>query len=201
MENICFCNKNQELGRMLIGVGFVFHLFGFFVFNFSSQGLSVSFCLSWNLLHRLGWPQTQRPTCFCLSSARIKGLWHHSLVMIFKQFWKRSRPWQYQCRMSRTWTAPVNMWVQSRQHPQNYAELGLLTGRLWEASAMPTRQGGPLSAQVLLSTGRSVCLHVLSYGFSWSTFLNCFRVRRIVGFSDLQDTCDSDCNSECYYSE
>jgi hypothetical protein len=48
-------------------------IFCFLVF-FSRQGFSV---LSWNSLCRPGWPQTQKSTCLCLSSAGIKGMCHH----------------------------------------------------------------------------------------------------------------------------
>jgi hypothetical protein len=57
---------------------------GFFVclfvwFGFSRQGFSVYPWLSWNSLCRPpGWPRTQRSTCLCLPSARIKGVSHYA---------------------------------------------------------------------------------------------------------------------------
>ena len=55
-------------------------LFGFFLWlllGFTRQGFFVQYWLSWNSLHRPGWPQTQKSTCLCLPSAGIKGMLHH----------------------------------------------------------------------------------------------------------------------------
>ena len=55
-------------------------LFGFFLwflFGFTRQGFFVQSWLSWNSVHRPGWPQTQKSTCLCLPSTGIKGMLHH----------------------------------------------------------------------------------------------------------------------------
>jgi hypothetical protein len=50
---------------------------------FSRQGFSVKTWLSWNLLCRPGWPRTQKSACLCLPSARIKGVRHHTRLVLF----------------------------------------------------------------------------------------------------------------------
>ena len=52
-------------------------MMSFFVFCFLRRGFSVYPWMSWILLGRLGWPQTQKSACVCLSSAGIKGMHHH----------------------------------------------------------------------------------------------------------------------------
>jgi hypothetical protein len=48
------------------------------------QSISVQLWLSWNLIYRPSWPWTQRSTCLCLESARIKGVhYHHPTLMLF----------------------------------------------------------------------------------------------------------------------
>jgi hypothetical protein len=56
-------------------------------FCFSRQGFSVLPWLSRNSLCRPGWPRTQKSTCLCLPSARIKSIRHHcpAYVMFLKQ--------------------------------------------------------------------------------------------------------------------
>ena len=43
-----------------------------------TKGLTMHFWVTWNLLCRPDWPQTQRFACLCLPSARIKGVRHHA---------------------------------------------------------------------------------------------------------------------------
>ena len=49
---------------------------------FSRQGFSVKPWLSQNSLCRLGWSQTQKSACLCLPSAGIKGMCHHTCLLL-----------------------------------------------------------------------------------------------------------------------
>jgi hypothetical protein len=65
---------------------FVVVLFCFFVFVLFCVCLTGFLCValtvSWNSLCRPGWPRTQKSTCFCLLSTRIKGVCHHCLATL-----------------------------------------------------------------------------------------------------------------------
>jgi hypothetical protein len=52
----------------------------FFCFCRDRVSLYSPGCPAWNSLCRPGWPQTQKSTCLCLPSARIKGMCHHQLA-------------------------------------------------------------------------------------------------------------------------
>jgi hypothetical protein len=57
------------------------------LFIFFETGFSVQFWLSWNSLHRPGWPRTQRSTCLCLPSAgdqmcKIMGTFFIQTIML-----------------------------------------------------------------------------------------------------------------------
>ena len=62
-----------------------FFLIYVFISYFFGQGFSANPWLSWNLLCRLGWSQTQRSPClfFCLPSAGIKAMRYHQLAFVF----------------------------------------------------------------------------------------------------------------------
>ena len=51
-------------------------LFCFVLFLFFETGSLYLALLSWNSLHRPGWPWTKRISCLCPSSARIKAVCH-----------------------------------------------------------------------------------------------------------------------------
>jgi hypothetical protein len=70
------CCRHPFFLSISLSLSFFFFLF----FCFSRQGFSVYPWLSWNSLCRPSWPQTQRSSCLCLPSARIKGLSHHWLA-------------------------------------------------------------------------------------------------------------------------
>jgi hypothetical protein len=67
------------------GHSFLFVCFFFLFFFFFETGFLCIPWLSWNLLCRPGWPQTQKSTCLCLLSAGIKVACatHPALLLFF----------------------------------------------------------------------------------------------------------------------
>ena len=77
------CNVDYKIISILFCFCYfacLFFLFFVFVcfFCFSRQCFSVQPWLSWNSLCRPSWPPTQKSACFCLLSAGIKGVCHHT---------------------------------------------------------------------------------------------------------------------------
>jgi hypothetical protein len=59
----------------------------FFIFYVFETGF---LWLSWNSLCRPGWPGTQKSSCLCLPTARIKGMCHHCQASLLLLAWAKA---------------------------------------------------------------------------------------------------------------
>jgi hypothetical protein len=72
---------------LILCLSFVFFVLFCFVLSFFGgggprQGFSVYPWLSWNSLCKPGLPRTQKSTCLCLPNSGIKGMHHHTWLLM-----------------------------------------------------------------------------------------------------------------------